>query len=127
MSFTRKVKAGTCTSRVAVSYRAEFVSEERIRLNLDTTADTALCQLRIYDRTGKVIAERVIRSIPASLEFTAKATGRYEMELSTVGTGTNQVNRAFTWSDWDRDFSGGADNARMLPDGIIAIAFLTVT
>lgn len=127
MSFSRKVKAGTCTSRVAVSYRAEFISEDRIRLNLDTTADTGLCQLRIYDPAGKVVAERVVRSVPASLEFTAKAAGRYEMELSTVGTGTNQVNRAFTWSDWDSDFSGGADKARVLPDGIIAIAFLTVT
>jgi hypothetical protein len=127
MGTSRKVSAGTCTSRVAVRYRAEFVNDERIKLNLDTADDTGLCRLRIYDPAGKVIAERVVRSIPASLEFTAKAAGRYEMELATVSTGTNQENRRFTWSDWEKDFSGSTDKARDLPDGVIAIAFLDVT
>lgn len=126
MGFSRKVTTGTCTSRVAVSYRAEFVAEERIKLTLDSNSDTGISRLRIYDPTNKVVAERVVRSVPTSIEFTAKATGRYEMELATVGDGT-QAKRVFTWSDWDRDFAGSLDKAGKLPDGIIAIAFLTVS
>jgi hypothetical protein len=125
MGFSRKVTTGTCTSRVAVTYRAEFVGEERIKLTLDSHSDTGICRLRIYDPTNKVVAERVVRQVPTSIEFTAKATGRYEMELANVDG--NQAKRVFTWSDWDRDFTGSSDKAGQLPEGIIAIAFLTVT
>ena len=125
MSSSRKVTTGACTSRVAVSYRAEFVSDERIKLSLDSNAEPGVCRLRIYDPKGTVVAERVVRSVPTTLEFTAKAAGRYEMELATVDVGAPA--KRFTWSDWDRDFTGSGDKVQHLPDGIIAIAFLTVT
>jgi len=125
MGTSRKVTTGTCTSRVAVNYRAEFVNDERIKLTLDSNSETGICRLRIYDPSNKVVDERVIRTVPTSIEFTAKAAGRYEMELATVDA--QQAKRVFTWSDWDRDFTGSADKAGQLPEGIIAIAFLNVT
>jgi hypothetical protein len=127
MAPSRTVKTGTCTSRVAINYRAVFVAEERIQLTLDAGSEPGLCQLRIYSPDGKVVSERVVRSIPATIEFNAKAAGRYEMELSTVSTTTSRVRQNFTWSDWDRDFVGSDDKVRKLPDGVIAVAFLDVT
>lgn len=126
MSSPRKVTTGTCTSRVAVKYRAEFINEERIRLSLDSNSDTGVCRLRIYNPAGTVVVERVIRQVPTSVEFAAKAAGRYEMELATVDAG-ERSKRVFTWSDWDTDFAGSSDKVQQLPDGIIAIAFLNVT
>ena len=127
MAPSRTVKTGTCTSRVAINYRASFIAEDRIQVTIDAGSEPGLCKLCIYSPDGTVISERVVRSIPATIEFSAKAAGRYEMELSTVSTTTGRVRQNFTWSDWDRDFTGSDDKVRLLPDGIIAIAFLTVT
>ena len=128
MAISRTVKTGTCTSRVVINYSAAFVAEDRIRLTIDAGSDPGTCQLRIYDPEGTIISERVVRSIPATIEFSAKAAGRYEMELATVGSTTSRVRENFTWSDWDRDYVGSTEEkARKLPNGVIAIAFLTVT
>lgn len=127
MAPSRTVKTGTATSRVIINYSASFVGDERIQLTLDSGSDVGVCQLRIYSPEGKIISEQVVRSIPSTIEFTAKAAGRYEMELSTVGSGTSRLKERFTWSDWDRDYVGSADKATNLPDGVIAVAFLQVT
>ena len=69
MALSRTVKTGTCTSRVIINYKAAFVAEDRIQVTLDTGTDTGLCRLRIYSPDGTVISERVVRSIPATIEL----------------------------------------------------------
>jgi hypothetical protein len=116
----RKVKTGTATSRLAVDYRAKFIDEERIELEVDAAADPGVLKIRVYDPKGTVVCERVIRAMPIKVEFRAVLSGRYEMELSNVDA---NVKRVFTWSDWDNDYQGG----QQLPDGVMAFAFLDVS
>ncbi len=116
----RTVKTGTCTSRLAIDYRAKFLDEERIELEVDSSGDAGVLQLRVHDPKGAVVCERMVRSMPVKVVFKAAVAGRYQMELTNVD---KNAKRVFTWSDWDNDFS---DDPNKLPDGVMAYAFLDV-
>ena len=115
---TRTVKTGVATSRIALDYRAKFIDEERIELEIDAKGEVGGLYLRVYDPKGTVVCERLVRTMPSTVTFKAVAVGRYEMELAN----RDNVKRVFTWSDWDNDYEGGAE----LPEGILAFAFLDV-
>jgi hypothetical protein len=116
----RTVKTGTCTSRLAIDYRAKFLDDERIELEVDSSGDAGVLQLRVYDPKDTVVCERMVRTMPVKVVFKALAEGRYQMELSNIDKGAK---RTFTWSDWDNDFDADPNK---LPDGVMAYAFLDV-
>jgi hypothetical protein len=120
----RSVKTGNATSRIALSYRAKYLDDERMELTLDAASDPGVLQLRVTDPAGAIVCERVIREWPYTIAFRAVASGRYEMELSNIG---GQAGKRFTWSDWDNDFGGGGSAAAKLPAGVQAYAFLDVS
>ena len=123
---SRTVNAGACTSRIAVSYRAKYIEDERVELTLDSVDANQVLQLRVYDPAERVIVERVMRHLPMTLNFKAPVEGRYEMEVSTVGN-KPRAGRSFSW-DWDASAGGDGESKDVaLPSGVMAIAFLDVS
>jgi hypothetical protein len=122
---TRTARVAAATSRVAVTYRAQFLDAERLELTLDCSGDLPdMLNLKVSDPKNTVVCERIIRDWPYKVAFKAAAVGKYRVELFIVGGDKPKVR--FTWADWENDFAGGG-SPDSLPNGVQSIAFIDVT
>ena len=83
---------------------ARGIDGDHVKLNIEGDDEGSYLCLRVYDPKDAVICERLVRSLPATLAFRARGSGRYHVNVSSLHATRARPSR--TWNDWREDLMG---------------------
>lgn len=114
----------SCSGEVTIT--CEAIEDEQVVLGVDADGLSRLLKLQVFDPLGRLICERVVRALPARIPFRPSLSGRYRVQVTTIGTAYDEAPLSLTWSDWDEAVSGRPRVRDVQPESASGAACLTV-